>query len=283
MDAVGDVSHRDLAVRPAGEETLEQPAAHLAMEPADPVDGAAAVDGQVGHVERLRRSAQHRALGAVGRPPQGEQSLQTDAQFVRVAPQVLRHQRGRKTVEAGFDRRVGGKKVPGSRGGEGHLEGDSPVLHVTTRPLQDGERGMALVEMADVGFDPQLAQQPPAADAQDHLLLQAYLGAAPVELAGYAAVGRTVQQVVGVEQVELDPSGIDLPHAQVHRPAGKLERHADPLAVGVAEGHDGELAGIVEGVELDLIRRRSRASAGSSPAARAVPLLPRERRGRWPP
>ncbi len=100
---------------------------------------------------------------------------------------------------------------------------------------------------------PNSLQQAPAADAQDHLLLQPHLRAASVELAGDASIGRAVHQVVGVEQVQLDPSGADLPSAQVHAAPGELQGDGDPLAVGVAEGHDGELAGIVEGKELDLL------------------------------
>ena len=82
------------------------------------------------------------------------------------------------------------KRLPGSGGGERLLEVDAVVLHVAAGPLEDGEGGVALVEMADLGLDAQRAQHPPAADAEDDLLLQPHLGAAAVELAGDAPVGR---------------------------------------------------------------------------------------------
>ncbi len=99
-------------------------------------------------------------------------------------------------------------------------KGYSVVLHEVTRAFQDGQSGVAFVEVADLRRDAQRPEHPPAGDAQDHLLLQAHLRAAAVELAGDAAVGRAVGGVVGVEQVELHPPGLHLPHAQPDRRAG---------------------------------------------------------------
>ena len=112
---------------------------------------------------------------------------------------------------------------------------------------------MAFVEMADLGLQAQLAQHPPAADAQDDLLLQPHLRTAAVELAGDAPVGGTVDRVVGIEQVERDPAGLDLPDPEADHAAGELQGYADPFTVVVAQWHDGQLAGIVEGEELDLL------------------------------
>ncbi len=54
VDAVGDMSDRDLHTGPAGEETLKQPAAYFSMEPADAVHRSAAADRQIGCIERRR-------------------------------------------------------------------------------------------------------------------------------------------------------------------------------------------------------------------------------------
>jgi hypothetical protein len=146
-----------------------------------------------------------------GGAAEGEEPLQSDAELVRIASQVLRYESGGEPVEACFDRSVGGKHVSCSRGCAGHLETDSSVLHVTTGPLQDGECRVPFIEVANVGPNPQFAEHPPTCDAQDHLLLEARLRAAPIKLAGDAPVGRAVHQVVGIEQVEVHSSGAGLP------------------------------------------------------------------------
>src|SRR5439155_18629868 len=53
VHAVGDVSHRDLRLRPPWKERLKDAPAHAAVHTAHAVDGAASADGEVRHVERL--------------------------------------------------------------------------------------------------------------------------------------------------------------------------------------------------------------------------------------
>ena len=85
---------------------------------------------------------------------------------------------------------MGREQVARPGGGQRHLEGLARFLHETPGPLQDGERGVALVQMADLGPDAQAPKQPPAADAEHQLLLQPQFRSAAVQLAGDAAVGR---------------------------------------------------------------------------------------------
>ena len=271
MHAVGDVPHRHLARRPAGEEPLEERTAHLAVQSAHSVDGAAASDGEVGHVERLvlfRRgpSVLDRRLVTL---PQGEEAGNVDAETGRIAAHILLHQMTRKAVETRLDRGVGREEVARSGGGHGHVEIHPVVSHEAAGPFEDGKGRMALVEMADVGLQTQLAQDLPAAYPQDHLLLKPHLRTASVELAGEAPVGGIVDRVVGIEQIEADPAGPDLPHAEADHTAGELEGYGQPFTIVVAQRHDGKLAGIVEGEELHLLPR----GAERLPE---VPLLPQK-------
>ena len=61
-----------------------------------------------------------------------------------------------------------------------------------TVALDDGERGVTLIEMTHLRGDPQRLEEPPASDTEDDLLLQAQLRPAAVELAGDPAVWRKV-------------------------------------------------------------------------------------------
>ena len=152
VDAVGDVSDRHFVRRPARKERLEEMAADFAMQTADAIDRAAAADGQIGHVESLRRVV--RVLAA-----QGQQVLELDADsLLRVAAEVLLDEGRGETVETGGHRRVGGEKVPRPRGGQRGFEGLPGLLHETARALQHGEGRVAFVQVTDFRLDAQRAQ-----------------------------------------------------------------------------------------------------------------------------
>ena len=57
-------------------------------------------------------------------------------------------------------------------------------LHELSNPLQGQERGVALVEVAHRGLDPQRLQRPHPADPEDHLLPEAHLLVAAVQRVG---------------------------------------------------------------------------------------------------
>jgi hypothetical protein len=202
MHAVGHVADRHLVPRPAGEQRLEEPPAHLPVQLADAVDATTRPDGEEGHVE-------HVFLGAGA---EFQKALQRNPQFRGVLGQVFAHEVRGEPIEARCHRRVGGEDVPRPGGGHGFVEVDAVVLHVAAGALQGGEGRMALVEMTDLRLDAQRSQHPPASDAQDEFLLQPHLGAAAVQFAGDAPVGGSVHEVVGVEQVEHHSSGPHLPH-----------------------------------------------------------------------
>ena len=191
MHPVGDVPDRDLLSRPAREERLKEPAAHLAVQTAHAVDRSARPDGQEGHVERL----------SIRIGPESEDPVHIGPQLLDVFAEVLPDEAQGEPIEARLDGGVGGEQVAGSRRAQRFFEPDSVVFHVAPRPLEDGKGGVALVQMADLRLDAERSQYPPAADAEDELLLQPHLRATTVELAGDASVDGAVQEVVRVEQV----------------------------------------------------------------------------------
>ena len=247
VDAVGDVADRHLARRQPREEGLEQAAAHLGVQPAHAIDPAAAADREIGHVEGLR--------GVAGIPPaQREQIVHGDAQRLpRVLRQVLPHELGGEAVEAGLHRRVRREHVPGAGDGERLVERASRLLHVLASPLQHGERGVPLVQVADVRGDAEQAQQAPAEHPEQQLLLETQLGPAAVQLAGDGPDVRRVGGVVGVEQVQPASSHLHFPGPDPHRAAGERGGHPEPLAVLGSDGKNRKLAGLVDRIERLLV------------------------------
>ena len=244
MHAVGDVRHRYLDLGPPGEERLEEAAAHGTVQAADAVDRRAAANGEVRHVERLVRVV--RTL-----PSEREEPAGLDAQpLLGVLSQVPLDERRREAIEAGRHRGVGGEEGAGPRDRQGHVEGLAALFHEGPGPLQDRERRMPLVEMTDLGLEPEGTQKPPPADPQQEFLAQAQLGAAPVQLAGDAADGRWIGRVVTVQQVEHDPPDLNLPGPEPDRIPRQLDREPEPFAARTPDRGDRELGWLVVGIEL---------------------------------
>ena len=144
MHAVGHVRHRHFDLRPSRKQRLEDPPADLAVQPADAVDGAAAPNRQVGHVEWLGR------IVAVS-PSQRQQILERNRKFLLgILFEILLHQIGSETVKARLDRSVGGEKVSGARNRQRQIEWLLVIRHVGAGSFQHRERRMAFVEMANL-------------------------------------------------------------------------------------------------------------------------------------
>src|SRR5213593_1023718 len=97
-----------------------------------------------------------------------------------------------KAVEARRDRGVRGEGVSGPGDRQCDFEWLPGILCEAAGTLQHREGRVPLVEMADLGLEPEHAQQPPAPDPQQELLLQSQLRSTPVQLAGDAADGGRV-------------------------------------------------------------------------------------------
>jgi len=243
VDPVRHVAHRNLALRPAREEVPEELAAHCAVEAAHPVERAAATDGEVGHVEGFGRII--RVL-----PSECQEIVETDPQaFLGIWPEVPLNEGRVEAVEAGRHRRVRGEDVSRARDRQGHVEGAPALLHEGPGALEHRERRVPLVEVADLGLEPEGPQQAPAPDAQHQLLLQAQLGASAVQLARDGAEGRRVRGVVAVEQVERAPSDLRLPRPEPDRVPRQRKLQAQPLPAFIPDRADRELPGVVVGVQ----------------------------------
>ena len=79
--------------------------------------------------------------------------------------------------------------------------------------------------MANRRLDSEHGQGAETADSENHLLLEAHLFAAAVELVGDVLIAGIVFRDVGVEQVERNPSDLRFPDLRVDRATGKV--HAD--------------------------------------------------------
>ena len=103
------------------------------------------------------------------------------------------------------------------------------------RALDEQERRVALVEVPRRRRDAQRTEQPHAAHAEHHLLVQPHLPAADVELVGDGPVGALVLGDVRVEQQERHPSDLGQPDGGMDDAAGKLDGDLDRVAVLVED------------------------------------------------
>ncbi len=104
---------------------------------------------------------------------------------------------------------------------------------------------MPLVQMTNLRLDPERAQQPPSADPEQHLLLEAQLRAAAIELARDSSMRGEIRGVIAVQQIKLHPAHLHLPGAQPDGISGQRDLQTQPLSVGLAQRLDRQLSGIV--------------------------------------
>ena len=239
VHAVGYVPHRHFALRPTGKERRENVPAHPAVQLAYAIDRPAPAHRQVRHVEGLVR-----VIGILA--SQRQQFAERKAElFLRITAEVLLHQCRRENVKSSRDRRVGGKKIARARGRQGNGKRLSGLLHETPGTLQEGEGGMPFVEMADVRFDSERREQPPAADPEHHFLFQAQFRSTAIQFVGDAAMHGKIGRVVRVEKVEREPANLNLPGAKPDGVTGQHDLQPQALAIRKAHRGDGQLSGIV--------------------------------------
>ena len=195
-----------------------------------------------------------------------------------------------EAVDAGRDRGVGGEDRGRAHGRQGLVEGQRlRGGHQLPDPLDAEEAGVALVGVEDLrrgaaGEPRNSAQRPDAADAEQHLLLQAVLAAAAVQAVGDAAGGLVVARHVGVEQQQRHPADLGPPDVRVQargrraaaarsgsacrcRPGLAQQGQRQPVGVedrvglllpAVAGQRLLEVAGLVEQADADRSARRGR-------------------------
>jgi len=148
--------------------------AHPAVQAADAIHRAASANRQIRHIEGFRGVV--RVL-----PAQGQQVMARDTELLLgVSAQILPARAGRETVESGRDRRVRSEEIPRAGDGERDFERLPVRLHEAAGAFQHGKGRMPFVQMTDFRLDAERLEQPPAADSQQHFLLQPQLGAATV-------------------------------------------------------------------------------------------------------
>ena len=132
----------------------------MATSRAHAIHRSAPANGQIRHVETLRRVA--RILG-----PRGQQTVEMDAEIVLgIAAEVLLDQSPREAIEAGGHCRVGGEQLPRLRNGQRHVKGLRCLQHETAGSLQHREGRMTLIEVTDFRLDAKFGKQPPTADSE---------------------------------------------------------------------------------------------------------------------
>ncbi len=158
---------------------------------------------------------------------------------------MLRRQVRGEAVVAGFHGRVGGED--GARGG--FLDGLPGIqtigLHAMPGPLENGEGGVAFVEMKHAGSDAQGAQGAGATHAQEQFLLDAHSLVPAVELRGQRLVLLAVRLVLRIEQDQADPPDLHFPHGGADIPARHLHADLHRLSRCVQRGHDGQVVDLV--------------------------------------
>src|SRR5208337_404964 len=91
---------------------------------------------------------------------------------------------GSEAVKTGRHCRVGGKKVSRPRSCQRNFEGLCGLFHETVRAGKNRQRCMSFIQMANLRCEAEGAKQAPTANPEDHLLLEAKLWPAAVQLAG---------------------------------------------------------------------------------------------------
>ena len=86
--------------------------------------------------------------------PKANKSCKRNAEFLlRIPAEVLLDEGRSETVKARSHRRVGGKKVPGTRDGQRDFEGLPVFFHETSGTLQDGKGRMPFIQVTDFRLD----------------------------------------------------------------------------------------------------------------------------------
>jgi hypothetical protein len=203
---------------------------------------------QIHHIERLSA-----VVGAD--TTQRQQFVQPDAGLIEKTFEVacmFTQQLGREPVEPGFYGGVSGEKISGSCCPPCLPEREARAPHIGSRPLENGEGGMTLVQVTDLDRGGERLDRPPARDPEDDLLQNADFSPGVVEFAGDAAVGGAVDRVVGVKQIQCDASDLRLPDAQRDVSPGQVERDAEPRSVRALRRLDRHRTGVIERISLML-------------------------------
>ena len=152
----------------------------------------------------------------VGRVAQPHQTRPVHAKHVLEARQIWAHHLFREVVVSGGHRGVRREDGRVADVLECLLRPEAVALNQVGCPCDDEESAVPFVHVENVGFDVELRQQLIAAEAQNHLLPQAMGDIPTVQSICDRAILRPILRHVGVEQIQRDPSDLELPGPHLH-------------------------------------------------------------------
>ena len=127
------------------------------------------------------------------------------------------------------------------------------ALHEPPRALEDDERRMPFVQVRNAWLEPQRLQCTPAANSEDHLLKEPGLHPLAVQLGRDPPIDGTVERLVSVEEVQVDPSYVRAPDTEPERSPPQLDGNAKRPAGLRSDLLDRETRRIVVWIRLALV------------------------------
>ncbi len=109
---------------------------------------------------------------------------------------------------------MGGEHVAGPGCPECHWEWLPCLTHEAEGAREHRKRGMSFVEMTDFSIDAKFFEHAPASDSENDLLGKARPRFRWVEMSRDAAVGRGIEEIVAVQQIQRHLPHTSLPDPQ---------------------------------------------------------------------
>jgi starch phosphorylase len=193
VHTVGDMADGDLGDRHAGPQAPPHLTGHRAVQAADAVAVAGEPEGQHRRAERV--------VGVVGVvAAERDELLGGEPERRGERAEQSAGERRREVVVPCGDRGVGGEEDPRGRRHAGLGEREVAAAHRRRDVGERGDRGVPLVAVHDVGFDPEGGQGLVAADAEQQVLAEPQLGLARVQPPGDGPGGGRVAGRIGIDE-----------------------------------------------------------------------------------
>src|SRR5512146_3167186 len=96
---------------------------------------------------------------------------------------------------------MGGEHVAGPGCPECHREGLPCLTHEAEGAREHRKRGMSFVEMTDLRIDAKFFKHAPTSDSENDFLNQARPRFHGIEMSRDAALGRSIEEIVAVQQI----------------------------------------------------------------------------------
>ena len=198
---IADMVFLRIVARPNGREHL---LADPAMKLTHTVDLLTGVAGEGRHAETLAM-----IIGILA--THADELIPRDAEQLGIATHVFAKEGLIEVVVASGHWRVDSVERRSTHQLQCLVEGKT-LLHIVAQTLQVAEGSVAFVAVVNVFLDTELLEHEHTADAKEDLLLQAVFPIATIKGVGDGLVKLRVHVIVGVEQIELHTTYVDLPH-----------------------------------------------------------------------